>query len=160
MVFLSPGCPGVGTPSPSFHFLLQITCNSLPMAIPMLPLHFLASAVTPSSIRTPEDIELGITGDRKHVTFGYIPHYSLLWAQPCASKLRDFTFSLQLNGTPARMRHVLSTHSSAGGHLGCFHSLAFVNRAAINTAKRVSVKWDVGCFRQMPRSTELGHKAD
>ena len=47
-------------------------------------------------------------------------------------------------------------HLSVDGHLGCFHVLAIVNSAAVNTGIHVSLSILVssGC---MPRSRMLGH---
>ena len=39
---------------------------------------------------------------------------------------------------PLYMYCILFTHSSADGHLGCFHVLTIVNRAAVNTGEHVS----------------------
>ena len=37
------------------------------------------------------------------------------------------------------MYHSFLIHSSADGHLGCFHVLAMINSAAVNTGARVSL---------------------
>ena len=41
-------------------------------------------------------------------------------------------------------------HSSINGHLGCFHVLAIVNSASLNTEVHVSF-WIIVSFRYMPR---------
>ena len=38
------------------------------------------------------------------------------------------------------MYHSFLIHSSADGHLGCFHVLAIINSAAMNIAARVSFR--------------------
>ena len=55
------------------------------------------------------------------------------------------------------MYHIFCIYSSVDGHLGCFHVLAIVNSAALNTAVHVSFQIRVFIFsRYMPRSGITG----
>ena len=54
------------------------------------------------------------------------------------------------------MYHHFIIHSSVNGHLGCFHVLAIVNRAAMNIAVRVSFSILVSS-EYMPNSGIAGH---
>ena len=50
-----------------------------------------------------------------------------------------------------KMHHSFSIHSSVDGHLGCFHVLAVVNSAAVNT--EIQESFSVMVFSgYMPRS--------
>ena len=49
------------------------------------------------------------------------------------------------------MDHSFFIHSSVNGHLGCFHVLAIVNRAAVNIGVRVSFSVLISS-EYMPRS--------
>ena len=53
------------------------------------------------------------------------------------------------------MYHSFLIHSSADGHLGCFHVLAIANSTNMNTGVRVSFQIIV-CSRYMPRSGIAG----
>ena len=53
------------------------------------------------------------------------------------------------------MYHIFLIHSSADGHLGCFHVMAMVNSASMNTG--VHVSFQIRVFsRYMPRSGIAG----
>ena len=53
------------------------------------------------------------------------------------------------------MYHSFLIHSSADGHLGCFHVLAIVNSVVMNTGVHVSLSDLVSSVR-MPRSGTAG----
>ena len=52
------------------------------------------------------------------------------------------------------MYHSFLIHSSANGHLGCFHVLAIINSAAMNIGVHISLS-DLVSSVCMPRSTPV-----
>ena len=68
---------------------------------------------------------------------------------------RERTFQEDVCQIIVIMYHICFSHSSADGHLGCFHVLAIVNSAAMNTGVHISFQIMV-FFRYMPRSGIAG----
>ena len=56
------------------------------------------------------------------------------------------------------MYHSFLIHSSADGHLGCFHVLAIINSAAMNIGVHVSLS-DLVSWYVCPKVGLLGHMA-
>ena len=56
------------------------------------------------------------------------------------------------------MYHSFLIHSSADGHLGCFHALVIINSVVMNIGVHVSLS-DLVSSVWMPRSGMLGHMA-
>ena len=60
-----------------------------------------------------------------------------------------------LGTTQQQNIHIFFIHSPVDGHLGCFHTLAIVNNAAITTEMQVQISVLV-FFRYIPRSAIVG----
>ena len=78
-------------------------------------------------------------------------------------QMRKFHSFLWLSSTPLYIyiyihtHHVFFIHSSVDGHLGCFHILAIVNSAAMNTGVHISFQISVLVFfSYIPRSGIAG----
>ena len=66
----------------------------------------------------------------------------------------NISFFLMTN-TPLYIYYIFSIHSSISEHLGCFHVLAIINNAAINTEVHVSFQI-IALSGYMPRSGIAG----
>ena len=70
-------------------------------------------------------------------------------------QITQFHSFLWLSNIPLYMCHIFFIHSSVDGHLGCFHVLAIVNRAAVSIVVHDSF-WIMVFSGYMPRSGIAG----
>jgi hypothetical protein len=87
-----------------------------------------------------KDLELGTSDEKEHGMFaflglGYFTLGDLFQYHPFTCKIRDVIYLTDEYYSMVYMCPILiiNYHTSIKGHLGCFHFLAIVNRAAINT---------------------------
>ena len=82
---------------------------------------------------------------------------SLVGDSPWGCTESDITWWLNHQYSIVYIHHIFFIHSSVDGHLGCFHVLAIVNSAAMNTGVHVSFRNRVFVFsRYLPRSGIAG----
>ena len=88
----------------------------------------------------------------------YFTQYDNLQFHPCSCKRNYFILFLWLSSIPLHTHththtpYIFFIYSSVNGHLRCFHVLAIVNSAAMNTGVHVSIIQIIVLSGYMPRS--------